>query len=71
MCRDSLVSPLMFPEKAPIIEVRARYGDFLVFTQSDVVSKSMRYYGEWAEHEIYELSKFVRPGTILMDGAQI
>lgn len=45
----------------------ARYGQFKVLVQPDLISDSIRTYGEWAQTEIDLLGKFIRPGDIVFD----
>jgi FkbM family methyltransferase len=55
------------------IEVRdCRYGKFLIFSADEVISRSLRLYGEWAQHELSVLHPYVVPGTVVADvGANI
>lgn len=49
-----------------------RYGSMLAFSADNVISRSLRLYGEWAEHELHVLRPFVAAGTVVVDiGANI
>lgn len=56
-----------------LIEIlETRYGNMFVFKNDKVIGRSLRIYGEWAEHEISILSSLVRPNTTILDiGANI
>ena len=57
---------------APLEAFDCRYGSMLAFSADNVVGRSLRLYGEWAEHELYVLRPFVAAGTIVVDiGANI
>src|SRR5215212_495260 len=44
----------------------------LTFRSDDVIGRSLRLYGEWSEHELCCLRRFVHPGTTVIDvGAHI
>lgn len=54
------------------VTIQTRYGDFLTYGDSDLISNSLRLYGEWAQKEIDILLRFVRRGDIVVDaGAYI
>jgi FkbM family methyltransferase len=49
-----------------------RYGRMFVFASDNVIGKSLRLYGEWAEHELSLLRPFVVAGMTVVDvGANI
>ena len=49
-----------------------RHGQFCHFSDDQVIRKSLEVYGEWAEQEIYTLSRFIEPGNVIVDaGANI
>jgi FkbM family methyltransferase len=49
-----------------------RYGSMLVFSSDNVIGRSLRLYGEWAEHELSLLRSFTVPGATVIDvGANI
>ena len=49
-----------------------RYGRMHVLSSDTVIGRSLRLYGEWAEHELSILRSFVVPGTTVIDvGAHI
>jgi FkbM family methyltransferase len=49
-----------------------RYGKMFVFSSDNVIGRSLRLYGEWAEHELSLLRSFVVAGTTVIDvGANI
>jgi FkbM family methyltransferase len=49
-----------------------RYGKMLIFSADQVIGKSLRMYGEWAQHELSFLYPYVVPDTIVADiGANI
>ena len=51
---------------------KCRYGDFNIKAESDLISMSLRKYGEWAQLEIDVLSEFICPGDTVLDvGAYI
>ena len=55
-----------------IERVRTRYGKFYVPKRDNVIGRSLRLYGEWAEHEITTLSAFLEDGPTIIDvGANI
>ncbi len=52
--------------------VGCRYGSMFAFADDDVIGRSLRLYGEWSEHEISVLDRFVRSGSLVLDvGANI
>jgi FkbM family methyltransferase len=49
-----------------------RYGTMLALPSDNVISKSLRIYGEWAEHELSILRTFISAGATVIDvGANI
>jgi len=49
-----------------------RYGVLSAPSRDSVITRSLRCYGEWAEHELSILRPFVSPGTIVVDvGANV
>jgi len=49
-----------------------RHGLLAHYEEDQVIGRSLCRYGEWAEEEIYLLSKFVRPGDVVLDiGANV
>jgi FkbM family methyltransferase len=49
-----------------------RYGTMLTLPSDNVISKSLRIYGEWAEHELSILQSFISAGATVVDvGANI
>ena len=49
-----------------------RYGTMLTLPSDNVISKSLRIYGEWAEHELSILRSFISTGATVVDvGANI
>lgn len=55
------------PEK-----ILSRYGDFYIPVGEDLISNSLRVYGEWAQREIALLNAFIVPGQTVVDaGAYI
>src|SRR5882724_1100567 len=56
----------------PLVEVECRYGKMLVFRNDNVIGRSLSMYGEWAEHELRCLRKYIDPGSTVVDvGAHI
>jgi FkbM family methyltransferase len=54
------------------VKVKTRYGEFSVFTDSDLISRSLLQYGEWAQCEIEILGQFISRGDAVVDaGAYI
>lgn len=53
--------------------IKCRYGDFfIVENENDLIYKSLRIYGEWAQNEIDLISHFIKPGSRIIDvGAYI
>jgi FkbM family methyltransferase len=52
--------------------LNCRYGKMLAFRSDQVISKSLRLYGEWAEHELCCLKPYIKAGTTVVDvGAHI
>lgn len=55
-----------------IEQIRSRYGEFHVLAAEDLISDSLRQYGEWAQCEIDLLRSFISPGDTVVDaGAYI
>ena len=53
-------------------EVNTRYGRMFMFKEDEVISRSLKVYGEWAEHEISILDSFIRAESTVIDvGANI
>ena len=51
---------------------RARHGLICHEERDETIGASLRIYGEWAEEEIYLLSAFVRPDSVVLDvGANV
>ena len=50
-----------------MIRVETIRGDFFIRSDRDLISTSLREYGEWAEPEINFLSRFVREGSTVLD----
>ena len=49
-----------------------RYGRMLVLSHDDVIGRSLRLYGEWAQHELSILQSYVTPGATVVDvGANV
>jgi hypothetical protein len=49
-----------------------RYGHFKVLPDNDLISCSMREYGEWAQAEVEIMNMFINPGDCVLDvGAPI
>jgi FkbM family methyltransferase len=49
-----------------------RYGTMLTLLSDNVISRSLRIYGEWAEHELSILRSYILAGTTVVDvGANI
>ncbi|MCJ2078921.1 FkbM family methyltransferase [Methylobacterium sp. E-016] len=44
-----------------------RYGPMLAFAEDQVITRSLKMYGEWAEHEIHVLAQYIRDGTMVLD----
>jgi FkbM family methyltransferase len=56
----------------PMAILDCRYGRMLAFSSDNVIGKSLRLYGEWAEHELSLLRPFVVEGATIIDvGANI
>jgi O-antigen biosynthesis protein len=54
------------------MKATTRYGEFCVFTDSDLISRSLLQYGEWAQCEIDILGQFISRGDAVVDaGAYI
>ncbi|MES2817919.1 MAG: FkbM family methyltransferase [Pseudomonadota bacterium] len=52
----------------PAVEsIQSRYGDFYILTDDDLISDSLRRYGEWAQREIDLLRAFIGPGDAVVD----
>jgi FkbM family methyltransferase len=57
---------------APLVELKCRHGNMLVFRNDNVIGRSLSLYGEWAEHELRCLRRYVRPGSTVVDvGAHV
>src|SRR4051812_35993366 len=57
---------------SPVSCISTRYGDVYVPDKDTVIGRSMRLYGEWAEHEISVLSSRLTNGPAIVDvGANI
>lgn len=53
-------------------EIPTRYGRMLVPKKDSVIGRSLRLYGEWAEHEISMVSTLLKDGDVILDvGANI
>jgi len=51
---------------------QARYGLFAHYASDACIGASLDHYGEWAEGEIHELSRYVSPGSVVLDiGANV
>lgn len=56
----------------PTEKIQSRYGDFFILTGEDLISDSLRRYGEWAQRELALLHAFISPGQTVVDaGAYI
>jgi FkbM family methyltransferase len=54
------------------VKVKTRHGQFAVFTEHDLISRSLIEYGEWAHGELEILHHFITPGDTVVDaGAYI
>lgn len=54
------------------MKVKTRYGELSVFDGNDLISLSLRMYGEWAQSELEILGHFIAPGDVVVDaGAYI
>ncbi|UUY09832.1 FkbM family methyltransferase [Pseudomonas sp. J452] len=54
------------------LKIEARYGDFFITVDDDLICNSIRQYGEWAQQEIDLLCAFINPGDRIIDaGAYI
>ncbi|NKC30588.1 FkbM family methyltransferase [Falsiroseomonas selenitidurans] len=52
--------------------IATRYGPMLCFAADRVISRALRLYGEWAEHEVHLLSAHIRADGLVLDvGANI
>ncbi|MET1080193.1 MAG: FkbM family methyltransferase [Pseudomonas sp.] len=47
--------------------IQSRYGDLYILTEADLISDSLRRYGEWAQREIDLLCAFIGPGDTVVD----
>ena len=47
--------------------VRTRYGTVSFFSTDNVIGRSLREYGEWAQNEIELFLKYLRPGDTVLD----
>lgn len=57
---------------ASLQQYDCRYGAMLTLPSDNVIGKSLRIYGEWAEHELSVLRSFISPGVTVVDvGANI
>ncbi len=50
-----------------IDEVDGRYGKFYCHPEVDLISDSMRLYGEWAQNEIDTILEFITQGDVVLD----
>ncbi len=50
-----------------LVELQWRYGRLFAPDGDQVITRSLQLYGEWAEHEIAQLSSYVRRDTIVLD----
>ena len=58
--------------EAQIDEIDCRYGPMLAFSADNVIGRSLRMYGEWAEHELSILRRYIGAGMTAVDvGANI
>jgi len=56
----------------PLEVLDCRYGKMLTFRNDEVIGRSLRLYGEWAQHELSYLRRFVIAGRDVVDvGANI
>jgi FkbM family methyltransferase len=56
----------------PLVMAECRYGRMLTFEHDTVIGRSLRLYGEWAQHEITILGEYLRPGAVAVDvGANV
>src|ERR1700682_6527582 len=54
------------------MKVDTRYGAFSIFSDRDLISRSLLQYGEWAQCEIEILAQFISSGDTVVDaGAYI
>jgi FkbM family methyltransferase len=62
-----------FARIATVADYRnCRYGPMFGFASDPVIGRALKLYGEWSEHEIDVLSRFIRDDTIALDiGANI
>ncbi len=60
-------------EPKGVVELReCRYGPMLAFDHDQVITRSLQLYGEWSEHEISVLYRYVGNNTVVLDvGANI
>ncbi len=47
--------------------MKSRYGDLRVLSKPDLISVSIRRYGEWAQSEIDIMRQFIEPGDTVLD----
>jgi FkbM family methyltransferase len=47
--------------------VETRYGKLKIIDTDNIISSSLRRYGEWAQHEINLLENFIQPGSVVVD----
>lgn len=58
--------------EAQLEEIDCRYGSMLAFSADNVIARSLRMYGEWAEHELSILHQYIGAGMTVVDvGANI
>ncbi|WP_300074624.1 FkbM family methyltransferase [uncultured Ruegeria sp.] len=50
------------------LSVQTRYGPFFIPNGNDLISESLRKYGEWAQSELNILCDFLRDGDTVVDG---
>jgi FkbM family methyltransferase len=54
------------------VALKSRFGNFRVLSRPDLISSSIKRYGEWAQGEIDIMSRFIDPGDTVLDvGAYI
>jgi FkbM family methyltransferase len=54
--------------EALVVSVETRHGLFFIPDRSDLISNSLRTYGEWAQAELDILCDFISAGDTVMDG---
>lgn len=59
-------------EVSPIELVNSRRGPLLSFVRDQVIGRSLRMYGEWAEHELSLIREYIHDGDVILDvGANV